>query len=116
MPPLEGEVPNEREAEGFVRKLSKKTPQSARSGCQLPFQGSQGGFAARVARLATHRVHCNFQQKAYLLFPQNMIQSAKTNVEILPTGIPQQTSFGKPAERQGRKVQVSNPDFSGMID
>ena len=48
MPPLEGEVPNEREAEGFVRKLSKKTPQSARSGCQLPFQGSQGGFAARV--------------------------------------------------------------------
>ena len=44
--PLEGEVPNEREAEGFVRKLSKKTPQSARSGCQLPFQGSQGGFAA----------------------------------------------------------------------
>ena len=53
MPPLEGEVPNEREAEGFVRKLSKKTPQSARSGCQLPFQGSQGGFAARVANLAT---------------------------------------------------------------
>ena len=53
MPPLEGEVPNEREAEGFVRKLSKKTPQSARSGCQLPFQGSQGGCAARVARLAT---------------------------------------------------------------
>ena len=46
MPPLEGEVPNEREAEGFVRKLSKKTPQSARSGCQLPFQGSQGGCAA----------------------------------------------------------------------
>ena len=39
LPPLEGEVPNEREAEGFVRKLSKKTPQSARSGCQLPFQG-----------------------------------------------------------------------------
>ena len=35
MPPLEGEVPNEREAEGFARKLSKKTPQSARSGCQL---------------------------------------------------------------------------------
>ena len=53
LPPLEGEVPNEREAEGFVRKLSKKTPQPARSGCQLPFQGSQGGFAARVAKLAT---------------------------------------------------------------
>ena len=53
LPPLEGEVPNEREAEGFVRKLSKKTPQSARSGCQLPFQGSQGGFAAGVAKLAT---------------------------------------------------------------
>ena len=50
MPPLEGEVPNEREAEGFVRKLSKKTPQSARSGCQLPFQGSQGGFAAQCNR------------------------------------------------------------------
>ena len=49
LPPLKGEVPNEREAEGFVRKLSKKTPQSARSGCQLPFQGSQGGCAARVA-------------------------------------------------------------------
>ena len=64
MPPLEGEVPNEREAEGFVRKLSKKTPQSARSGCQLPFQGSQGGFAARVAKLATpYRVHCNFSAK-----------------------------------------------------
>ena len=47
-------MPNEREAEGFIRnKLSKKTPQSARSGCQLPFQGSQGGFAARVAKLAT---------------------------------------------------------------
>ena len=58
LPPLEGEVPNEREAEGFVRKLSKKTPQSARSGCQLPFQGSQGGFAAGVAKLAppTERV------------------------------------------------------------
>ena len=56
MPPLEGEVPNEREAEGFVCKLSKKTPQSARSGCQLPFQGSQGGFAARVAKLATPTV------------------------------------------------------------
>ena len=41
MPPLEGEVPNEREAEGFVRKLSKKTPQSARSGCQLPQRGSR---------------------------------------------------------------------------
>jgi hypothetical protein len=53
MPPLEGEVPNEREAEGFVRRLSKKTPQSARSGCQLPFQESQGGFAAGVAKLAT---------------------------------------------------------------
>ena len=26
IPPLEGEVANEREAEGFVRKLSKKTP------------------------------------------------------------------------------------------
>ena len=48
MPPLEGEVPNEREAEGFVRKLSKKTPQSARPGCQLPFQGSQGGFPTRT--------------------------------------------------------------------
>ena len=46
MPPLEGEVPNEREAEGFVRKLSKKTPQ-LRFAQQLPFQGSQGGFAAR---------------------------------------------------------------------
>ena len=32
LPPLEGEVPNEREAEGFVRQQSKKTPQSARSG------------------------------------------------------------------------------------
>ena len=58
MPPLEGEVPNEREAEGFVRKLSKKTPQSARSGCQLPFQGSQGGCAARVAKLATPTGAC----------------------------------------------------------
>ena len=48
MPPLEGEVPNEREAEGFVRKLSKKTPQSARSGCQLPFQGSRGRFAPKT--------------------------------------------------------------------
>ena len=45
MPPLEGEVPNEREAEGFVRKLSKKTPQSARSGCQLPQRWSRGCFA-----------------------------------------------------------------------
>ena len=45
LPPLEGEVPNEREAEGFVRRLSVKTPQSAlpvpksRQVCQLPFQG-----------------------------------------------------------------------------
>ncbi len=62
MPPLEGEVPNEREAEGFVRKLSKKTPQSARSGCQLPFQGSQGGFAARVAWLATPSWRCKSKE------------------------------------------------------
>ena len=47
MPPLEGAVPNEREAEGFVRQLSMKTPQ-LRFAQQLPFQGSQGGFAARV--------------------------------------------------------------------
>ena len=46
LPPLEGEVPNEREAEGFARQQSAKPPQSARSGCQLPFQGSQGGYAA----------------------------------------------------------------------
>ena len=45
LPPLEGEVPNECEAEGFVGKLSKKTPQ-LRFAQQLPFQGSQGGFAA----------------------------------------------------------------------
>ena len=51
LPPLEGEVPNEREAEGFVRKLSKKTPQSARSGCQLPFQGSRGRFAPQFVKL-----------------------------------------------------------------
>ena len=43
--PLEGEVPNEREAEGFVRRLSMKTPQ-LRFAQQLPFQGSQGGYAA----------------------------------------------------------------------
>ena len=45
LPPLEGEVPNEREAEGFVRQLSVKTPQ-LRFAQQLPFQGSQGGCAA----------------------------------------------------------------------
>ena len=39
LPPLEGEVPNGREAEGFVRKLSKKTPQ-LRCAQQLPFQGN----------------------------------------------------------------------------
>ena len=66
MPPLEGEVPNEREAEGFVRKLSKKTPQSARSGCQLPFQGSQGGFAARVARLATPTLLILLTMRSYI--------------------------------------------------
>ena len=55
---------NVRPPGALANQLSKKTPQSARSGCQLPFQGSQGGFAARVARLATHRVHCNFQQKS----------------------------------------------------
>ena len=43
--PWEGEVPNEREAEGFVRQQSMKTPQ-LRFAQQLPFQGSQGGFAA----------------------------------------------------------------------
>ena len=39
MPPLEGEVPNEREAEGFVRKLSKKplcdSLSAAYGGCSL---------------------------------------------------------------------------------
>ena len=29
-------------------ELFKKTPQSARSGCQLPFQGSRGRFAPGV--------------------------------------------------------------------
>ncbi len=54
LPPLEGEVVEQSaKPEGFVRQASKKTPQTARSGCQLPFQGSQGGFAARVAKLAT---------------------------------------------------------------
>ena len=65
MPPLEGEVPNEREAEGFVRKLSnklsKKTPQSARSGCQLPFQGRRGRFApGRVHKTGRAIRHARF--------------------------------------------------------
>ena len=54
MPPLEGEVPNEREAEGFVRQQSMKTPQSARSGCQLPFQGRRGRFAPGGAAINSH--------------------------------------------------------------
>ena len=45
-------MPNEREAEGFVRSVDSQTPQ-LRCAQQLPFQGSQGGFAARVAKLAT---------------------------------------------------------------
>ena len=45
LPPLEGEVPNEREAEGFVRQQRVKNPQ-LRYAQQLPFQGSQGGYAA----------------------------------------------------------------------
>ena len=74
LPPLEGEVPNEREAEGFVRKLSKKTPQ-LRCAQQLPFQGSQGGFAAGGAkniraafRLAFCQSHQFQQGGADLLF------------------------------------------------
>ena len=31
-------------------ELYKKTPQSARSGCQLPFQGRRGRFAPQVMR------------------------------------------------------------------
>ena len=45
MPPLEGEGGASAKPEGFVRQLSGKTPQSARSGCQLPFQGRRGRFA-----------------------------------------------------------------------
>ena len=43
MPPLEGEVPNEREAEGFVRHQSVKTPRP-RYALQHPFRGSRGHF------------------------------------------------------------------------
>ena len=87
LPPLEGEVPNGREAEGFVHlncthengheevsKLSKKTPQ-LRCAQQLPFQGSQGGFAAGGAkniraafRLAFCQSHQFQQGGADLLF------------------------------------------------
>ena len=74
LPPLEGEVPNGREAEGFVLKLSKKTPQ-LRCAQQLPFQGSQGGFAAGGAknirpafRLAFCQSHQFQQGGADLLF------------------------------------------------
>ena len=50
MPPLEGEVPNEREAEGFVRQLSKK-PLSFAFAQQLPFQGSRGRVAPQIVKL-----------------------------------------------------------------
>ena len=65
LPPLKGEVPNECEAEGFVAQLNKKTPQ-LRVAQQLPFQGSQGGFAAGVAQLATHRENPIIEVPAYL--------------------------------------------------
>ena len=92
------------EAVPFIQSLS---PASGRVDYESPPTGCIAIFQQKFSP---------GKQKAYLLFPQNMIQSAKINVEVLPTGIPQQTSSGKPAERQGRKVQVSNPDFSGMID
>ena len=38
MPPLEGEVPNEREAEGFVRQLSKN-PSVSPFGLPAPLSG-----------------------------------------------------------------------------
>ena len=48
MPPLEGEVvERQRSRRGlYVNRVVQETPQSARSGCQLPFQGSRGGCAA----------------------------------------------------------------------
>ena len=63
MPPLEGEVV---ERQRNRRNRAVKTPQSARSGCQLPFQGSQGGFAARVARLATPTLLILLTMRSYI--------------------------------------------------
>ena len=55
MPPLEGEVPNEREAEGFVRQQSSK-PLSFAALSSSPFRGAEAASPLRVANLATPTV------------------------------------------------------------
>ena len=55
MPPLEGEVPNEREAEGFVRQQSSK-PLSFAALSSSPFRGAEAASPLRVAKLATPTV------------------------------------------------------------
>ena len=42
MPPLEGEVPNECEAEGFARKLSVKPLSQPVRAASSPFRGAEG--------------------------------------------------------------------------
>ena len=108
-PPLKGEVPNEREAEGFVRQLSSKTPQSARSGCQLPFQGSQGGFAAAV--------HMRYSIIIYKLFTRAIVLfGAKKQLRIprffaiLLRGKPARRSFDM-LEELRKQVYCANMEL-----
>ena len=50
MPPLEGEVPNEREAEGFVRKLSNKPLSQPVRAASSPFRGAKAAAPLREAK------------------------------------------------------------------
>ena len=82
MPPLEGEVPNECEAEGFARTSTerfKETPQSARSGCQLPFQGRRGRFApmADAIRPYSYAPGNSISWEQVLIFNKNKEKTTK---------------------------------------
>ena len=52
MPPLEGEVPNEREAEGFVRQLSNKPLRQPIRAASSPFRGAKAASPLGCIRLS----------------------------------------------------------------
>ena len=71
LPPLEGEVPNEREAEGFVRKLSNKVckPLSFAALSSSPFRGAKAATPQRDSgRLLSHQHQLGFP--ILVVYPQ----------------------------------------------
>ena len=55
MPPLEGEVPNEREAEGFVRHQSMKPLSQPVRAASSPFRGAKAAAPLREAKSHPYR-------------------------------------------------------------